>query len=92
MREVFPGKRIRRVVGVYAKRDMKPGRDCSGDLSVTLGYALDFVLLLDGVAVSRAFGSVDQLVGQTFGDGLGTAEGGVTGATANEVDALVHSA
>ena len=43
-------------------------------LSVGFGDTLEFVLLLDGVAVRAALGGVDQLVGQAFGDGLDVTE------------------
>ena len=46
-------------------------------LTVALGHALQLVLLLDGVAVGRALGGVDQLVGQALRDGLDVSEGGL---------------
>ncbi len=43
-------------------------------LSVRFGNTLEFVLLLDGVAVRAALSGVDQLVSQTLGDGLDVTE------------------
>merc|ERR1712020_564858 len=60
-------------------------------LSVGLGDTLQLVLLLDGVAVRRALGRVDELVGQAFGDGLNVAECGLPGAGAAQPDGLVDS-
>jgi len=57
-------------------------------LSVRFGDTLEFVLLLDGVAVRAALGGVDQLVGQALGDGLDVTEGGLTGSSAQQPDGL----
>ena len=39
-------------------------------LSVRLGDSLKLILLLDGVGVGRSLGGVDELIGETLGDGL----------------------
>ena len=39
-------------------------------LSVRLGDSLKLILLLDGVRVGRSLGGVDELIGETLGDGL----------------------
>ena len=57
-------------------------------LSVGLGDTLQFVLLLDGVAVRAALGSVDQLIGQALSDGLDVAERGLPGSSAEKPDGL----
>ena len=57
-------------------------------LSVRLGNTLEFVLLLDGVAVGAALGGVDQLIGQTFGDRLDVAERRLASASAQQPDGL----
>jgi hypothetical protein len=61
-------------------------------LTVSLGDTLDLVLLLDGVTVGGAAGSIDDFVGQALGDGLDVAEGGLAGALRHEVQGLVHAA
>jgi hypothetical protein len=48
-------------------------------LSVALGHTLELVLLLDGVRVGRTLGSVGELVGETFRDGLDVVESGFSG-------------
>jgi hypothetical protein len=48
-------------------------------LSVGLCHTLELVLLLDGVRVGRSLGGVDELVGETLGDGLDVVESGFTG-------------
>merc|ERR1711968_115562 len=45
------------------------------NLPVGLSHALDLVLLLDGVRVGRALGSVDELLSEALSDGLDVAEG-----------------
>ena len=57
-------------------------------LSVGLGHTLEFILLLDGVAVAGSLGGVDQLISQALGDGLDVPEGGLTGASAEQPDSL----
>ena len=57
-------------------------------LSVGLGHTLEFILLLDGVAVAGTLGGVDQLISQALGDGLDVPEGGLTGASAEQPDSL----
>ena len=59
------------------------------DLSVGFGNTLQFILLLDSVAVGAALGRVDQLVTETLGDRLDVPEGGFSGASAEEPDGLV---
>jgi len=60
--------------------------------TVGFGDSLQLVLLLDGVTVGRSFGCVDQLVGETFGDGLDVSEGGFPGAGDEEPNGLIHPA
>lgn len=43
-------------------------------LSVRLGDTLDLVLLLDGIAVGRVLGGVDELISKALSDGLDVAE------------------
>ena len=62
---------------------------CARDLSVRFGNTLQFILLLDSVAVGAALGRVDQLVTETLGDRLDVPEGGFSGASAEEPDGLV---
>ena len=57
-------------------------------LSVGFGDTFQFVLLLDGVAVGRSLGGVDQLIGQALGDGLDVTEGGLTSSGAAQPDSL----
>ena len=59
-------------------------------LPVSLGHALDLVLLLDGVGVGRSAGGVDDLVGEALGDGLDVPEGGLARAGGDQVQSLVH--
>lgn len=61
-------------------------------LSVGLGNTLQLILLLDGVRVAGSLGSVDELLGQAFGDGLDVAEGGLTGTDGDQRDGLVDAA
>ena len=61
-------------------------------LSVGLGDTLELVLLLDGVRVGGALGGVDQLLGETLGNGLDVAESGLTGTDSQEGDGLVDAA
>jgi hypothetical protein len=63
-----------------------------GNLSVSLGDTLDFILLLDGVRVGRTLGGVDELIGEALGHGLEVAEGGFAGTLAHEVDGLIDTA
>ena len=61
-------------------------------LSVTLGYTLQLVLLLDSVAVTASLGGVNELFGQTFGDALDVTEGRLAGADGQQSDGLVDAA
>jgi len=65
---------------------------CSCCLSVSLGDALDLILLFDGERVGGLLGAVDDLISEALGDGLDVAEGGVAGAGADQVDGLVDTA
>merc|ERR1719150_2729707 len=60
-------------------------------LSVGLGNTLQFVLLLDSVAVGGALGSIDELVGEAFGDGLNVPKSRLPGSSAEQPDGLVDS-
>jgi hypothetical protein len=57
-------------------------------LSVGLGDTLKLILLFNGVAVGATFGGVDQLVGQTLGNGLDIPEGGFASSGAQQPDRL----
>jgi len=61
-------------------------------LTVGLGDTLDLVLLLDGVAVGRALGGVDDLVGEALGNGLDGPERSLTSTGGEQVDGEVHTA
>merc|ERR1719494_950100 len=60
-------------------------------LSVGLGNTLQFILLLDSVAVGGALGSIDELVGEAFGDGLDVPESRLPGSSTEQPDGLVDS-
>ena len=64
-------------------------REKATSLSVGLGYTLQLILLLDGIAVGTALGCVDQLVTETLSDGLDVPEGSLPGASAEKPDGLV---
>lgn len=61
-------------------------------LTVGLGDTLDLILLLDGVTVGRAAGSVDDLIGQALSNSLDVSERRLSGTGGHQVDSLVHSA
>lgn len=61
-------------------------------LTVSLGHALNLVLLLDSIAVGRALGGVDDLISQALRDGLDGTERRVTGTNAHQVHSLVGTA
>merc|ERR1719487_1015733 len=61
-------------------------------LPVRLGDTLELVLLLDGVRVRRALGSVDELVGKALGDALDVAERRLADTDGDERDGLVDAA
>jgi hypothetical protein len=61
-------------------------------LPVCFGDALDFVLLLDGVAVRAALAGVDDLVGQALSNSLDGSERCLSCTDAHEVETLVHTA
>lgn len=61
-------------------------------LPVGLGNTLEFILLLDGVAVAATLGSVDQLFCQALSDRLDVAEGGLAGSDGEEGNGLVDTA
>ena len=67
---------------------MHQHRNVMYGLSVGLGHSLQLVLLLDGVAVGRSLGGVDQLIGQALGNGLDVTEGGLTSTGAAQPDSL----
>merc|ERR1719352_1443798 len=58
-------------------------------LSVGLGHTLQFILLLDSVAVGGTLGSIDELVRETLSDGLDVPESGLPGTGAEQPDGLV---
>ena len=60
-------------------------------LAVSLGGALNLVLLLDGVGVGATLGGVHDLVGKALGHGLEVTEGGLAGTLAHHVDGLVDA-
>ncbi len=59
---------------------------------VALSHALQFVLLLDGVAVAAALGGVDELLGQALGHRLDVAERRLARANRQQRNGLVHAA
>merc|ERR1711924_436033 len=61
-------------------------------LPVSLGNALNLVLLLDGVAVGRALGGVDELLGEALGNGLDVAECGFASTGGEQPDRHVDTA
>lgn len=61
-------------------------------LTVSLGNTLNLILLLDGIAVGRTTGSVDDLISQALSDGLHVAERGLTSTSGHQVDSLVDTA
>lgn len=61
-------------------------------LPIALGHTLQLILLLDGVGVAASLGGVDQLFGETFGNGLDVSEGSLTSADGQEGDRLVDTA
>lgn len=60
-------------------------------LTVSLGNTLNLILLLDGVAVGGATGSVDDLISQALSNGLNVAERSLTSTSGHQVDGLVHA-
>ena len=58
--------------------------------AIGLGYMLDFILLLDAIAVRRTLGSIDKLIGKTFRNGLDVPECALSGTRCQEIDCLVH--
>merc|ERR1719154_382971 len=60
-------------------------------LSVGLGDTLEFVLLLDGVAVGGPLGGVDELVTEALSNALDVTESSFTSSGAKEPDSLVDS-
>lgn len=71
---------------------LSPADPWMGCLSVALGNTLQLVLLLDGVAVAAALGSVDQLLSKALSHALDVTEGGLTGTNGQESDGLVDTA
>lgn len=63
----------------------------SNRLPVALGHTLQLVLLLDGVRVAAALGSVDQLLSKALGNRLDVAEGGLAGTGCQEGNGLVDT-
>eukprot|EP00916_Digyalum_oweni_P003333 GHVL01005985.1.p2 GENE.GHVL01005985.1~~GHVL01005985.1.p2 ORF type:complete len:120 (+),score=10.47 GHVL01005985.1:1328-1687(+) len=61
-------------------------------LTVSLGDTLDLILLLDGVTVGGATGSIDDLISEALGDGLDVAERRFARTLGHEVKGLVHAA
>merc|ERR1712100_401712 len=61
-------------------------------LPVSLGHALNLVLLLDGVAVGGTLGGVDELLGEALSDGLDVAESSFAGTGGQEPDGHVDTA
>jgi len=61
-------------------------------LPVTLSHPLEFVLLLDSIAITAPLGRIDQFLGQAFGHTLHISEGCFTGANSEEGNGLVNPA
>lgn len=68
-----------------------PHTRCAPNLTVGFSNTLDFVLLLDGVAVGRTLGGVDQFVSQALRDALHAAEGRFARASGEQVDGGVNT-
>jgi hypothetical protein len=60
-------------------------------LTVSLGDALNLVLLLDGVGIRRPLSSVDKLISKAFSNGLDVAERSFACASGEEVQSLVYT-
>ena len=58
--------------------------------AIGLGYTLDFILLLDGIAVWRTLCSIDKFISKTFRNRLDVPECALSGACCQEIDCLVH--
>ena len=69
-------------------RRMRQGR--TQRLSVGLGHTLDLVLLLDGVAVGRTLGGVDDLISQTLRHRLDVAERSLASLSLTPLLHLLH--
>ena len=61
------------------------------NLTVGLGDPFEFVLLLDGVAVSGVAAGVDEFISKALGDGAGAPEGSLPAALGEEAEGLVDS-
>jgi len=82
-------------------REKRKGKRTSGgkkdersrrrDLTVALGDTLSLLLLLDGIGVSGASGSVDELISEALSDALDVAEGAVADTLGHEVEGLVDT-
>ena len=49
------------------------------NLTIGLSNTLNFILLLDGIGVRRTTGSIDDFIGETFGNSLDISEGSFSG-------------
>mmetsp|Transcript_23924 Transcript_23924/g.66408 ORF Transcript_23924/g.66408 Transcript_23924/m.66408 type:complete len:216 (+) Transcript_23924:160-807(+) len=61
-------------------------------LTVGLGNTLNLILLLDGIAVGGALGSIDELISEALSNCLDVAEGSLAGSGGQQPDGLVHTA
>mmetsp|Transcript_20047 Transcript_20047/g.30346 ORF Transcript_20047/g.30346 Transcript_20047/m.30346 type:complete len:254 (+) Transcript_20047:232-993(+) len=60
-------------------------------LTVTLGNALNLILLLDSIRVRRSTCSVDQLLSQALSHGLQVSETSLSCSSGNQVESVVYS-
>ncbi len=68
-----------------------PHTRCAPNLTVGFSNTFDFVFLLDGKAVGRTLGSVDQFVSQALRDALDATEGRFTSTSGEQVDSGVNT-
>lgn len=68
-----------------------PHTRCAPNLAVGFSNTLDFVFLLDGIAVGRTLGGVDQFVSQALRNALDAAEGRLTSTSGEQEDSSVNT-
>lgn len=76
-----------RWVGLPQRADRFIGQQ-PGKSAVGLGHTLQLVLLLNGIGVRGALGSIDELICQALSNGLNVPEGSLTSACAEQPDGL----
>ena len=65
---------------------------CQPNLPIALRHPLQFILLLDGIAVTATLRGVDQLLSQALSNGLDVSEAGLARTDGQERYGLVHPA